>query len=152
MKSDQVVLGVDFGTKRIGLAISSTSILPASPVITLLRSRRQGHDLAEICRHAALQHASIIVVGIPYRKNDVSGKMANQALEFVNALRKVSQLPIDTVNESFTTAYADMDMEMAGISPEKQTKLRDAVAACHIITAWRLAQEKNSSVDSSAGV
>lgn len=141
---DDIIMGIDFGTKRIGVALSTTNLFPASPIITLQRSRRQGHDIEELIRLAGVHKATAFVVGIPFLKDGSSGKMANLASEFVRALAKVSPIAVHTVDESFSSAYADEDLFSRGFSADRVTKLRDATAACHIIDAWRKAIESQT--------
>ena len=63
------------------------------------------------------------------------------------ALEKVSPIPVHTVDESFSSAYADDDLFSRGFTAERVTKLRDAMAACHIIEAWRKATESRKSAE-----
>lgn len=144
---DDIIIGIDFGTKRIGVALSSTNLLPASPVATIQRSKRQGHDISELIRFATLHRATCFVIGLPLLKDGSAGKMANLAGEFTRALVKVSPIPVYTVDESFSSAYADEDLFSRGFSAERVTKLRDATAACHIIDAWRKATESQKSAE-----
>ena len=144
---DDILIGIDFGTKRIGIALSSTNLLPASPIATLHRSKRQGHDIEELIRIATLHKATAFVIGLPLLKDGSVGKMANLASEFTRALVKVSPIPVHTVDESFSSAFADEDLFSRGFSAERVSKLRDATAACHIIDAWRKATESQTSAE-----
>jgi putative Holliday junction resolvase len=144
---DEILIGIDFGTKRIGVALSSTNLLPASPITTIHRSKRLGHDIGELIRIAGNHKATAFVLGLPLLKDGSSGRMANLASEFCRALEKVSPIPVHTVDESFSSAYADDDLFSRGFTAERVTKLRDAMAACHIIEAWRKATESQKSAE-----
>ena len=72
-------LGVDPGTKRIGLAVSDLSGTIASPLTVLQATRSREHDLREIARVAREEEAEIIVVGLPLNMDGSAGSSAKAA-------------------------------------------------------------------------
>jgi putative Holliday junction resolvase len=76
------LLGVDYGTRRIGLAVSDELGFGAYPLATITRSRRLGHDLDEIARHAVKEEVGQIVVGLPVNADGTHGPAAEAATQF----------------------------------------------------------------------
>ena len=72
-------LGVDPGSKRIGIAVSDLSGTIASPLLVLQRSRSSQHDLHEIARIARDEEADVIVVGLPLNMDGSEGPAAKRA-------------------------------------------------------------------------
>jgi putative holliday junction resolvase len=122
------ILAVDPGSKRVGLAVSdptatiaqALSTVPAEPAATL-PSR-----LAEI---AKAQDARRIVVGLPLRLDGRRGPEAVAAKELADRLRQESGLPVELVDERFTTAAAERSLIAGGVRREKRRLSVDRVAA-----------------------
>ena len=120
------VLALDYGAARTGVAVSDASGTLARPVCVV---RKAGGDagLAEIVRLVAEHEAERIVVGLPLTLRGEHGKQAVETELFVDALRGLVTVPIETADERFTTALAQ---RFGGKAPE------DAVAAAHLLQSW----------------
>jgi putative Holliday junction resolvase len=96
------VLAVDYGRKRIGLALSDELRLTAQPLGTLLRINRQAdlRRLRETCRSHAV---SRIIVGHPLHMTGEAGEMADESARFAARLRKELGLEVELVDERLTT-------------------------------------------------
>jgi putative Holliday junction resolvase len=96
------ILAVDYGRKKIGLALSDALRLTAQPLTTLMRTNRE-KDLArlrDVCRTNAV---GLIIVGHPLHLTGKTGEMADEAARFANRLRKNLGIPVELVDERLTT-------------------------------------------------
>lgn len=123
------VLAIDYGRKRIGLAISDEPGLTAQPLATLVRTNRQGdiRRLRELCRARGIVQ---IVVGHPVHMSGEAGAMAHEAARFAMRLQKELGIPVDLQDERLTSWEADR--MAAGMKPslrKKRESLDDVAAA-----------------------
>lgn len=129
-------LGVDPGTRRIGLAVATEGGLGGRGLRTLDRSRRLGHDLELIVRASRDAGACAIVVGLPCNADGSEGPAARSAREFAAALRKVADLPVLLHDEFGTTREAEADLLLAGVPISKHRAMVDQWAAIHLLEAF----------------
>ena len=99
------VLAVDPGEKRIGLALSDPSGTLATPH-SVLRHSSRAQDAAAIVQLARAQDVSCILVGLALDRQGQEGPQARRALRLVAQLRLLTQLPVETRDESGTTETA----------------------------------------------
>lgn len=135
-------LAVDPGTKRIGLAVCDELEFGAYPLVTLQRSKRLGHDLDEILRHAAKEKVVGIVVGLPLNADGSAGPAAEAATAFGNALRKRTELPVVHHDEFHTTADAEAELIAQDVSRRRRREVIDQMAAVHLLEAFLKAKSK----------
>lgn len=129
-------LGLDLGSKRIGVAVSDRSGTIASPHSVLARSgsRRRDHDaVAEL---VAEEEAEIVVVGLPLNMNGSYGPAATAALAEVDAMATVVGVPVVTSDERRTTVTADRAMIEAGLRAPERRKHVDKIAAAVMLQTW----------------
>jgi len=119
-------LGIDFGEKRIGLAISEGTL--AVPLQTL-RRRDDRSALAEIAEIARREGVGRLVVGEPCSLDGTRGPAAERARHFGERLAELTGLPMELVNESLTSVEAAARLRAAGIDPRRHPERLDAVAA-----------------------
>lgn len=119
-------LGIDFGEKRIGLAISEGAL--AVPLRTL-RRRDDRSALAEIAAIAGREGVGRLVVGEPCHLDGTRGPAAVRARRFGERLAELTGLPLELVNESLTSVEAADRLRAAGIDPRRHPERLDAVAA-----------------------
>ena len=129
-------LAVDYGTKRIGLAICDELEFGAYPLTTIHRSRSLRHDLGEIVRLATKEQAQGIVVGLPLNADGSHGPSAQAATEFSRALAKQTTLPITLHDEFGTTMDAEEIMLEADLSREKRRGMIDQMAAASLLRSF----------------
>lgn len=135
------LLGVDYGTRRIGLAVCDTAGFGAYPLTTLQRSRRLGHDLAEIAHLAGREEAESIIFGLPLNADGTRGPSAEAAAAFARSLARHTPLPIILWDEFLTTAEAEEEMIAADVSRAKRRRLIDQMAAVHLLESYMRAQK-----------
>lgn len=137
-------LSLDYGTKRIGVAVSDEFAFGAYPLTTIHRSRSLTHDLQEILRLAQKEGVGAIVVGLPINADGTHGPSAQNAASFAASLGKRTKLPIHLHDEFLTTAEAEEAMIAMDISRKKRRETIDKAAAALILESFlRTQQEKN---------
>ena len=129
-------LAVDYGTRRIGLAVCDELEFGAYPLATIQRSRRLGHDLDEIARRASSAEAAGIVVGLPLNADGSRGPAAEAAAAFARALGKRTPLPITLWDEFLTTAEAEAELIAGDVSRAKRRRVIDQMAAVHLLESF----------------
>lgn len=129
-------LGIDPGSKRIGVAVSDLSGTIASPLAVLRRSKSVQHDLSEIARVARDEEAEVIVVGLPLNMDGSSGPAARAATSLAKRLATLVAVPVEMHDERRTTASADRDMLAAGMNAVERRQVVDKVAAAIMLQSW----------------
>lgn len=129
-------LGIDPGSKRIGIAVSDLSGTIASPLVVLQRSKSKHHDLAEIARVAAEEEADVIVYGLPLNMDGSMSKAAKAATFEARQLATLVAVPIEMHDERLTTVSADRSMIDAGMNAVERRKVVDRVAAAIMLQSW----------------
>ena len=123
------LLGIDPGTRRIGLALSDVSLLLASPYGSLER-RRLSENAAEIAALAAKEGVGGLVVGWPLSLDGSEGRAAQSARDWAAALAEATGLPATLWDERFSTVAAlRMLTEEADLSRRRRAEVTDRVAA-----------------------
>jgi putative Holliday junction resolvase len=127
------VLGIDFGEKRLGLALSDESRTLASPLAVYERK-----DLQSDLRFLSdlILRYQITVLGLPLNMDGSLGPKAQQVLEFKRALEESLKLPVHTFDERLTTAEAERALLEANMSRRKRKAKRDALAAVLILQGY----------------
>ena len=123
------ILAIDYGRKRIGLALSDELGLTAQPLVTLLRTNRRNdfRRLREICRKHSVAR---ILVGHPLHMTGESSPMAEEAALFAARLRKDLGIEVELVDERLTSWEAAQTMvEVKSSSRRKRAPIDDVAAA-----------------------
>ncbi len=123
------ILAIDYGRKRIGLALSDELGLTAQPLATFLRTNRRNdlRRLREICRKHAVAR---ILVGHPLHMTGESSPMAEEAALFAARLRKDLGIEVELVDERLTSWEAAQTMaEVKSSSRRKRAPIDDVAAA-----------------------
>jgi putative holliday junction resolvase len=121
-------LGVDFGERRIGLAISDEEGRVAVPLGTVPRSSDRA-AIAELVAIVRREGVEMLVVGEPVNLDGSRGKAAVRARSFAARLARTSGLPCSLINESLTTVAAAERLRAAGVDPRREPGRLDALAA-----------------------
>jgi len=130
------ILGIDYGKKRIGLAISDIMGIIAQP-FDVIESKGLANDVINVLKIAKDKEVTTIVVGIPKNMNNTEGQMAETAKTFVEELKKQIEIQIEVMDERLTTVQAErMLTEEANISREKRKGVRDKIAATFILQTY----------------
>ncbi len=129
------VLGIDLGSRRIGVAVSDGLGLTAQPRSTLARhgGTRDMQSIAAAVKEAGAQR---IVVGLPLDPEGNEGLAARRARDFADKLRSALKLPVDLVDESFSTVEAEAVLLAADVSRARRKQVVDKLAAAVILQRW----------------
>ena len=125
-------LGIDYGSKYIGLAISDRSNTVAHSKEVLTRTDLK-KDLETIQDYIKKYEIDEIVVGMPTSLNGSQGPRAEKTQQFINFLNNHLDLKITEWDERFTTLIADQSMLDADLSRRKRKKMVDKIAAALIL-------------------
>jgi len=125
---DHLLLGVDFGTVRVGLAISDPNRKFAFPLATLER-RGKEKDAAAFRALVAKEAIGEIVVGLPLHLDGREGVKAVEARAFGAELTQATGLSVVFWDERFSTVEAESHLWNAGLTHKKRKDRRDRVAA-----------------------
>jgi putative Holliday junction resolvase len=132
-------LGVDLGSKRIGLALSDPTRTVASPFSVLRRGKDQATDHAAILSVARAEGVNTIVVGLPLSLSGRDGPAAKATRTEVEALRAVAEpadLTVVLHDERLTTVSAERSLNEARMKREDRKQVVDKVAAAIMLQSW----------------
>ena len=130
------VLGLDLGSRRIGVAVSDGSGTLASPHSVLERGRDRGADHAAVAALVDDLEVERVVVGLPLSLDGSMGPAAQAAAEEAQALADVLAVPVETYDERLTTVTADRSLSALGLSGQARRRVVDKVAAAVMLQAW----------------
>ena len=129
-------LGIDLGSKRIGIAVSDRTGTIASPLTMIPRSGSVKRDHEQIRKLVVEEEAELLVVGLPINMNGSLGPAARAAVAEAEALATVVGVPVITFDERRTTVTADRALIEAGIGAQARRRLVDKVAAAVLLQTW----------------
>ena len=129
------VLGLDLGSKRIGVALSDPEGVIASPLTTLER-HGGGRDLEAVSGLVREHDVGEIVVGLPLHMDGRRGPEAEAARRFARGLREAIGIPVDLQDERWTTVEAERALRESGRRGKKQRAVVDSVAASILLRTW----------------
>ena len=129
-------LGLDLGSKRIGVAVSDRSGTIASPLTVLQRSGSRRTDHERIAALVREEEAELVVVGMPRSLSGAQGPAARAATAEIAALASVVDVPVETSDERFTTVTANRALAESGVRGPARRQVVDKVAAAVILQSW----------------
>ena len=133
-RDTMLVLSVDLGDRRTGLAIGDDGLRIASPLDVIeIPITRMDDLLRAIATRARAEGVGRIVVGLPVNMDGSEGPMAAKARAFGDALHRASGLPVAMQDERLTSAEADWEMAPSGMTRGQKKARRDALAAAAIL-------------------
>jgi len=136
------IMGLDFGERTIGVAVSDELLWTAQGVTTIRRSKSELEELATIIHQYGITE---IVLGYPKNMNGTSGPRVKLTEEFATRLREELSLPVMFWDERLSTVAAQRTLLEADLSRSKRKKVIDKMAAVFILQGYldRLQTEKN---------
>lgn len=126
------LMGLDLGTKTIGVAISDALRMTASPVETIKRSKFTA-DAERLLALISQNAISGIIVGLPLNMDGTEGPRAQSTRAFVRNLRQKTDLPIAFWDERLSTMAVTRTMIEADLSRARQAEVVDKLAASYIL-------------------
>ena len=129
-------LGIDLGSKRIGVATSDRSGTIATPLTVLQRQGSREADYRAIADLVAEYEIECVVVGLPLHMNGTHGDAAKSAVAEVQQLASVLNVPVLTYDERRTTVTADQVLMQQNMNAQERRKVIDKVAAAVMLQSW----------------
>ncbi|MFK8026117.1 MAG: Holliday junction resolvase RuvX [Ilumatobacter sp.] len=139
-------LGIDLGSKRVGIAVSDISGTIASALTTVHRSKSRRHDHEEIKKLVLVEECEVVVVGLPLSLDGSHGPAAKSAVKEAKQLGGALDVPVEMYDERFTTVEAERYMLEAGLDAKQRRQVVDKAAAAVMLQAW-LDHRRNTWVD-----
>lgn len=132
------VLGLDYGSKTVGVAVSDPLGLTAQGVETIWRKQENKlrRTLARIEELVSEYQVERIIVGYPKNMNNTIGERAQKSLEFKEMLEKRTGLPVVMWDERLTTVEANRTLMEAGVRRENRKQYMDELAAVFILQGY----------------
>ncbi len=129
-------MAVDWGERRIGIALSDESRAIASPYGVVKRGGSLDKDLERISAIARENSVSLVVFGLPVRLDGSLGPEASGVLEVVEKLRQKVEMPVKTWDERLSTVEAQRVLINGNVSREKRRGLVDQIAAAIFLQGY----------------
>ncbi|MFZ1009157.1 MAG: Holliday junction resolvase RuvX [Candidatus Sulfotelmatobacter sp.] len=129
------VLGLDVGSRRIGMAVTDPLGITAQGIETLQR-RNKRTDLALLEQVIRKYDVREIVVGLPLRMSGAEGTQAEKMQVFAEELRRRFRLPVHLWDERLTSAEANRLLRETELSIDRRAKAVDRMAAVLILQGW----------------
>jgi putative Holliday junction resolvase len=128
-------LGIDYGTVRIGIALSDPCSVIASPLKTVKAEPEKNAvmEIAEICSDKSVEE---IVIGLPLHMNGDEGESAEGARKLGDAIESQTQLKVNYIDERLSTVSADKALSEGNVRGKKRKAKVDSVAAAIILQTF----------------
>ncbi len=127
------ILGIDYGRKRIGLAVSDPMQMVAATLKTVTNRSKIDNVAAYISDTAREQHAVAIIVGLPLHMTGEESEMVNDVNTFIDLLESKTSTPIFMWDERWTTTSAEKLLIQTGKSPSRSRDKIDQLAAAYLL-------------------
>ena len=132
------IMGLDYGSKTVGVAVSDALLLTAQAVETISRPqetklRRTLARIEEMCREYEIEK---IILGFPKNMNNTIGDRAEKSLEFAEMLKRRTGLPVVMWDERLTTVAAERTLMESGVRREHRKEHIDQIAAVFILQGY----------------
>ena len=129
------LLGIDYGTVRIGLALSDPTRTLASPLPFLENNSPQQvtQALSELIQ---THQISALIIGLPRNMDGTYGPSAQKVRDFISQIQKDIPLPITPIDERLTTAQASKQLAGIGLNQKQLRKKVDSSSACLILQQY----------------
>lgn len=139
-----MILGLDVGDRRVGVAASDGSGLLARPVFTLHRTSSGREDVRSVARLARKHGAVAVVVGLPLHMSGDESPQAAKTRQFAEALAAKAGLPVHFWDERLSSHAAEEILRAQGAEPEERKARLDEVSAAVILQGFLDARRAES--------
>ena len=134
-------LGLDIGSKRIGLALSDELGITAQGLPTLNRTT-PGNDIRKLLEIVRQHKVEKIVIGLPKNMNGTLGKSAEQVLTFIQEMKVKTAIPVDLWDERLSTIAVTRTLISANVSRRRRKEVVDKLAAVYILQGFLDSQKR----------
>lgn len=132
LRKGQTVVGLDLGTKTIGVAVSDRGLSLATPR-PVLRRTKFTKDAEALLAILKAEHAGAIVIGLPLNMDGTEGPRAQATRAFVRNLSKMTDIPVAYWDERLSTVAAERSLIEQDVSRAKRADRIDSAAAAFIL-------------------
>jgi putative Holliday junction resolvase len=132
LRKGERLLGLDVGTKTVGLALSDTLLMVATPMRTIRRKRFK-EDAAQIFSEVDAHGVGALVVGLPIGLDGRETPRSQSVRDFARNLLAIRDLPIVFWDERLSTAAVERTMIEADITRQRRSEIIDRTAAAYIL-------------------
>jgi putative Holliday junction resolvase len=130
------IMGIDYGLKRIGIAMTDALHITSSPFDTI-ESVSIKKNAAKILEIAKANDVSVIVFGLPINMNGSQGEMAKTVCKVIEEIKSVSSIETATIDERLTTVQAErMLIDEGDVSRKNRKDIKDKIAAALILQTY----------------
>lgn len=138
------IMGLDYGAKTVGVAISDELLMTAQPLETIRRERetKLRQTLARIEALMAEYEVEKVVIGLPKKLNNEEGDRCDKTREFAAMVERRSGLEVVLWDERLTTVSADAVLAEGGVAKKNRKEYIDKVAASLILKGYLESLEK----------
>lgn len=137
------LIGIDYGIRRIGIAIADSSGSIVTPATTLKAVGTASGDAALILDWARLNDGAGIVVGLPLNMDGSDSAQTRSARAVAHELRTRGSLPVELWDERLSSFQADLVLDAAAVRRSRRKGLRDAIAAQVILQSYLSARRND---------
>lgn len=135
------ILGIDFGLKRVGLALCDPTETLATPYGTIERTTRE-RLFADIAATVEREGVEAVVVGLPLGLDGRDTESTRQARNFAESLARRFGLPVHLADERLSSAEAEASLKETGLCSRKRKKVLDSQAAALILQGWLQSRDR----------
>jgi putative Holliday junction resolvase len=143
------ILGLDYGSRRIGVAICDELGMTAQGVATIVRRNREA-DLGAIDEMVRRHGVELVVIGYPLRLDGSEGIQCEKINRFIRRLEARLSLPVIRWDETLSTKQAEELLRQGGVDREKRRGIVDRVAASIILQGYLDAKAHEGTRDNNA--
>ncbi|MBQ1871396.1 MAG: Holliday junction resolvase RuvX [Lachnospiraceae bacterium] len=142
------ILGLDFGSKTVGVAVSDPLLITAQGVEIIRRDKpnKLRQTLARIEELCEQYEVSEIVLGYPKNMNNTEGDRCEKTNEFAEMLKRRTELPVTLIDERLTTVMADRAMNEADMHGMDRKAVVDKLAAVFILQTYLDSRSNNKNI------
>ena len=143
------ILGIDYGKKYVGVAMSDPLLVTAQPLCTIERinPRKQRKLLAELSGICSRHEAGSVVIGLPKNLDGTENIRCEFTYEFAELLFKRIDIPIYLWDERLTTKASDKELEFLGVSGKNRKSYSDEMAAVLILQGYLDSIKNNAGIE-----
>lgn len=129
------ILGIDFGSRRIGVALSDPTGSMAQP-LTVIENIKNESDINKISELVLEYNVEEVVVGLPLSLSGEVKPQAQAVLEYVEKLKKALDVPVKTWDERLTTSFAERTLVESRVRRGRRKEVIDKVAAAVMLQGY----------------
>ena len=129
------VLGIDYGDRKIGLALSDQLGITAQPLISYRRKTKK-QDADYFKQVVSENEIKEVIVGLPLRMDGSSGTRAEKTREFAHWLEQTLNLPVHFWDERLTTKQANKILRQQKVAPKAKKDIEDQISAMIILSTY----------------